>query len=69
MNIGKIIFGIILLALIPTHWFMGGIVLSALTGFPGIVVVAIWAMLLFGGISLIFAGLTEPDIIIKENNK
>ena len=65
MNIGKIILGVVLLALIPTHWFLGGVVLSALTGISGILIVAVWLMLLLAGVSLILAGLNEPDVIVQ----
>lgn len=69
MNIGKIIIGLLLLALIPTHWFIGGVAISALTGVSGIVIGLVWLALLIGGITLIFNGLTEPDVVIIEKHK
>ena len=61
MNLGKIFLGIILLALIPSHWFIGGVVASTLFGFPGVLVVAIWLLLFIGGISLIYRGLADDS--------
>jgi hypothetical protein len=69
MNIGKILLGLLLLALIPTHWFIGGVVISSLTGISGILIGIVWLALLIAGITLIFNGLTEPDVVIIEKHK
>lgn len=64
MNIAKIIVGIVLLAIIPTHWFLASVTLTALLGFPGILFLALWAAFFIGGITLIIQGVM-PE---KPNN-
>jgi hypothetical protein len=59
MNIVKIILGIILLVVVPSHWFFAGIEFTSLFGFPGIIYLLFWGILLLGGISLIIQGLTS----------
>lgn len=59
MNIGKLVLGALLIALIPGHWFLGGMAISALTGVPGLLIGALWLALLIGGIVLIYQGITQ----------
>lgn len=59
MNIGKLILGAILIAIIPGHWFLGGMAISALTGISGLLIGALWLGLLIGGIVLIYQGVTQ----------
>jgi hypothetical protein len=61
MNIIKIILGIILIAIIPTHWFIAGITLAALFGFPGFFILLLWLGLLIGGFILIFQGVKPEE--------
>lgn len=61
MSIAKIIFGFILLALIPAHWFLGGLTLAALFGFPGLLFLALWVAFFIGGITLIIQGVMPSE--------
>jgi hypothetical protein len=59
MNIAKLIIGFILLVLIPAHWFLGGLAISAMSGTAGLIVFGLWIAFFIGGISLIISGITE----------
>lgn len=68
MNIGKIIIGLILLALIPTHWFLAGLTVSALGGTGGLLIIGLWLVLFIAALTLIFGGITENNektVVIK----
>jgi hypothetical protein len=68
MNLGKIIVGLILLALIPTHWFLAGLTVTALGGGAGLFIVALWLVLFVAALSLIIGGLMESNekVIVKK---
>ncbi len=66
MNLMKIIFGVLLLGLIPTHWFIGGLTVGALGGSVGVFIIALWIALFIGGISLIVSGIADEKPTVRE---
>lgn len=62
MNLLKIILGLVLIGVLPSFWvIVGGASIASLTGFPGILLVVLWIVLLIVGIQLIFQGLSSDN--------
>lgn len=64
MNLGKLIFGFLLLALIPAHWFLAGLTAATLGGWMGFLIIAFWIAILIAAVKLIYSGFTEETTIV-----